>query len=64
MFNSRAFRILVVFILIVSVTGCGALQKKFTRKKKKEEIMEQAEETLKGVFLCIRWKLSLRLGIG
>lgn len=37
MFSSRPFKAIVIFILIISIAGCGALQKKFTRKKKKDE---------------------------
>ena len=33
----RYFSYVVVLILCLAVTGCAALQRKFTRRKKKEE---------------------------
>lgn len=37
MYKSKALRYIVVLILCISFTGCATLQKKFVRKKKKEE---------------------------
>lgn len=37
MIKSRFFRIVIVLVFCVSFVGCAALQRKFVRKKKKEE---------------------------
>ena len=37
MFRKRFFISIFALVLLVSFTGCAALQRKFTRKKKKEE---------------------------
>jgi len=37
MFRSSSIKYIVILILCISLTGCAALQRKFVRKKKKEE---------------------------
>ena len=36
MFKKRSFVAILILILLISLTGCAALQRKFTRKKRKQ----------------------------